>query len=308
MSMAFLPHGSIPYQQFIHTNTPSLVSQLNDLGYKTVGMHNYSGSGWQRDEVYEYFGFDDILFSKNFRNKKYIRSYLSDESMYDEIIMLQNEKNDNEPMFVFGVTMQNHGDYADKANKSFIPKVKVLDNQFSYISYLNNYLSLLHESDAAFKDLVSYYSNVDEPTVIIMFGDHQTNDHVMYPILAANGINMSNADLLTQQNRYKSPYVLWSNYELGVDIMPEEMSLSYLGGLLMDVCSIPLTPFQIWQKQLINDYPVLNAFCFVDKYGNVKSISEINNVSAMNTFSQIQYNLIFDKKHLIKNLFSSVIK
>lgn len=307
-SMAFLPTGSIPYQQFLHEDTLSIVSQLNSLGYKTIGMHNYYGSGWQRDEVYEYFGFDEIIFNSDFKNKSYIRSYLSDRSMYNEIIRLQNEKAEGEPLFVFGVTMQNHGDYPNSSNKNFIPNVKVLDNDRSYISYLNNYLSLLYESDVAFENLVEYYSTVDEPTVIIMFGDHQTNDHVMYPILSATGIDMANADLETQQQRYKTPYIMWSNYDMNAEKMPDEMSLSYLGGLLMDACGIPLTPFQIWQKELIPEYPIVNAFCYVDKYGNFKSIADIESVPMMSTFSKLQYNLIFDRKHTVKQLFQPVIK
>lgn len=38
-SMAFLPSGSAPYQQYITQETPSMASLLGDLGYRTLAFH-----------------------------------------------------------------------------------------------------------------------------------------------------------------------------------------------------------------------------------------------------------------------------
>ena len=38
-SMAFLPYGSIPYQQYVKKETPSMASYLSSLGYYTIAMH-----------------------------------------------------------------------------------------------------------------------------------------------------------------------------------------------------------------------------------------------------------------------------
>ena len=308
-SMAFLPSGSIPYQQYIDGPTLNLVTQLNDLGYYTVGMHNYYGSGWQRDEVYEYLGFDTIMFSGDFKtNREFIRGYLSDYSMYCEIMKLQETKGD-EPMFVFGVTMQNHGDYPSSKNGSFNPTVSILNNKYSYQTYLNNYLSLIKESDNAFEKFVNYYTNeCDEPTVILMFGDHQPNDHVVYPILAANGINMQTASLDVQQLRYQTPYIMWSNYGVDMNSMPNELSLNYLAAMLTDTAEIPLTPFQSYQLELYNEYPIVNAFCYVDKDGNYYSIADIKNVTSLQTLNKTQYNLVFDRKKTVQSFFNVVRK
>ena len=65
-TMGFLPTGSVPYQQYIHDETPSLVSYLKSLGYNTTAIHPYNASGWDRDEVYDYFGFDEFLSLRSF--------------------------------------------------------------------------------------------------------------------------------------------------------------------------------------------------------------------------------------------------
>ncbi len=306
-SMAFLPTGSIPFQQHIKGNTLSLVSQLNDLGYLTAGMHPYGASGWDRDEVYPYLGFDKIYFRNDFKQKKLVRSYISDETLFKQIISLQESKKENEPLFAFGVTMQNHGDYPNKNNGSFVPDVEVLNNKNSYISYFNNYLSLLKVTDEAFQMLVEYYAEVDEPTIILMFGDHQPNDHVVSPILKANGIDMSHPTLDTLQTRYVTPYILWANYELeGLDELPETTSANYLATLLLSLTDVPMTPFQCWQMDLMEKYPAMNANGYFDAAWNVHSVQDIYNESLMNVYAQLQYNLVFDRKNTVSGLFSSV--
>lgn len=303
-SMAFLPSGSIPYQQYIDGKTQSMVSQLDSLGYYTVGMHNYYASGWERDEVYKDLGFDKIMFNSDFKYQSKIRGYISDLSMFKEIMDLQRNKEEGEPLFVFGVTMQNHGDYPDSKNGNlFFPDVKVENNNYAYVSYLNNYLSLLKVTDRAFERLVSFYEKIDEPTVIIMFGDHQPNDHVVYPILKANGIDIAASSLEVQQSRYKTPYIIWSNYEMDGSKISNETSLNYLGGQLLDAAGVPLTPFQMYLKDLIKTHPMLNAFCYLDEDWNYHSIADIKTQKALNEYNRIQYNMIFDRKHTVKQLF-----
>lgn len=306
-SMAYLPAGSIPFQQHIKSETMSLVSQLNALGYLTAGMHPYGSTGWDRHKVYPYLGFDETYFRNDFKNRKTVRNYISDETMYRQIMTMQESKQDGEPLFVFGVTMQNHGDYPNKSNGNFHPDVAVLNNKNSYISYFNNYLSLLKVSDKAFQKLVEYYEKIDEPTVILMFGDHQPNDHVVSPILKANGISMTNPTLDTLQTRYVTPYVLWANYHLkGLDELPKTTSVNYLATLLLSLTDVPMTPFQCWQMDLMKEYPALNANGYFDADWNGHSVQYIYDESLLNVYAQLQYNLVFDRRNTVSELFSSV--
>ena len=50
---AFLPTGSMPYQQYITKDVnKSIVSYMNKLGYKTYGMHYWDKSGYSREKIY----------------------------------------------------------------------------------------------------------------------------------------------------------------------------------------------------------------------------------------------------------------
>ena len=113
-TMDYFPVGSIPYQQYITGEIPSLASQLRELGYNTYGMHPYNATGWKRDEVYPLLGFSESLFLDSFWSRKYIRNYVSDETAYNKIIDIYEQKEEGKPVFVFEVTMQNHGGYTDE--------------------------------------------------------------------------------------------------------------------------------------------------------------------------------------------------
>ena len=60
-SNAFLPYGSIPYQQYVRRKLPSLATFFNDEGYVTQALHPFGPWFWNRGAVYEAFGFDSFL-------------------------------------------------------------------------------------------------------------------------------------------------------------------------------------------------------------------------------------------------------
>ena len=304
MTMGFLPSGSIPYQQFIKSSRPSLVSQLSDLGYTTVAMHPYGASGWERDDVYSYFGFDETYFSnKNseiFTDKARLRTYVSDSGLYEAICERYEEKAKDEPLFVFAVTMQNHSGYS-KRYVNFFPDtyVKGLENNTS----VSTYMSLIKESDKAFEELVTYFSNVDEDTVILMFGDHQPNDSVANPLLKNAGVTYSDEDLVSSENRYTVPYVLWTNFETEYDA-PSDVSLNYLSTLLTEAAGLPQTAAQKQLSDIMKSYPVVTGRCIIDSTGKISPVSDYENHSELSEYAVIQYNYLFDSGDMVKDFFS----
>lgn len=169
--MAFLPAGSIPYQQFIKSEMPSFefrISMSSDIPLpRCIPTMRAVGTETRCDS---YFGFDKMFFKNDFDNPETIRQYISDSATYDKIIELYENKDDG-PMFVFDVTMQNHSGYKGEVQNNFAPLVTVTDGKVS--TGLSEYLSLVRISDLAFGELVEYFKEADEPTVILMFGDHQ---------------------------------------------------------------------------------------------------------------------------------------
>ena len=84
--MAFLPDGSIPYQQFVRNSSYSLSCYLGNKGYKSFVTHPYYSSGWNRTNVYSNFGFDSYYFINSYPQQNRVRQYVSDQEMYEWII------------------------------------------------------------------------------------------------------------------------------------------------------------------------------------------------------------------------------
>ena len=253
-TMAFLPVGSIPYQQYIKSKTPSLASYLKSIGYATYAQHPYYGSGWNRDTVYPLLGFDNLSFMQDYSNQRFVRKYISDETSFDKIIETYENKPDGQPAFIFNVTMQNHGGYTD-TYYGFDNTVTAdkLNN-----SALDQYLSLIKMTDEDLKSLIDYFSNVDEKTIVVFFGDHQPNDTVASSVLAANGMDYNNLSNEELKLRYQVPYVIWANYDID-EATGEDTSVNYLAANVLKAAGVPTNDYQSFLLKLKEEYPIISA-------------------------------------------------
>ena len=251
-TMAFLPQGSIPYQQYIKAETPSLASHLAGLGYQTVAMHPYNASGWDRDTVYPAIGFSEMYFLPDFENPVKVRNYVSDQSDFEKIIEIYENKGDN-PLFLFNVTMQNHSSYTESFD-NFDPQIEVEGGSQT----LNNYLSLLSLSDEALGELISYFEGQEEDTVIVFFGDHQTTNSVIEPILKLNGKSSSTLTEEEQADRYKVPFFIWANFDIEEET-DVETSANYLAARTLEAAGVPLDGYFTWLSGFSETVPVISA-------------------------------------------------
>lgn len=150
----FLENTSSSYQQYVRKGSYSAVVDLEKMGYKTIGMHPYYASGWNRSSAYDSMGFDETYFLEDFPQENMIRNYVSDQEMYEKVIE-EYEKNKNEKdqsLFLFGVTMQNHGGYTyEGADFEYSITLDGYENEYRDAQ---QYLSLIHETESKRSDSV----------------------------------------------------------------------------------------------------------------------------------------------------------
>ncbi|MCR5254344.1 MAG: LTA synthase family protein [Acetatifactor sp.] len=252
-SMNFYPEGSIPYQQYIWSELPNLTSYLKELGYSTTAVHPFKPGGWSRTKAYPYLGFDRFLSEGDFEDPKLIREYISDESAYDKVIELFENKT-QDPMFTFLVTMQNHGGYTEDF-PNFNVDVFAANIRNPVV---NRYLSLIKYADKAVEGLISYFENVDEDTIIVFFGDHQPAASVTYPVMYSKGIDVYNLTDEEEKKCYKVPYFIWANFDIEEE-HDLETSANYLSLDLMDVAGIEYSPFMKVVNDARKDVPLLSS-------------------------------------------------
>lgn len=287
-TMAFLPQGSVPYQQYVKTEQESLASHLKALSYRTIAMHPYNSTGWDRNKVYPLFGFDEMYFIKNFNNPEKIRKYVSDRACYDKIIELYETKSKDTPLFIFNVTMQNHSSYSDDFD-NFKPDITVTD---SNSKSLNNYLSLIKISDQALEYLIDYFSTVDEDTIIIFFGDHQPTNSVVSNVWKLNGKNGNELSDEDEAKRYKVPLIIWSNFDTGITTNIET-STNFLASKVLELSGLPLYDYSMYLNKLSENYPVVTSIRVQDSSN--KSMEVKNVMGELNNYAILQYNRLFDQ-------------
>ncbi len=282
-TMSFLPSGSIPYQQYITKDTPSLASYLASLGYETYAQHPYYASGWNREKVYPLLGFEHLNFIDDYANKTYVRKYVSDDADMQHIIDTYENKEDGKPAFIFNVTMQNHGGYTDAF--SDLSEDVHATNYNSEV--LDRYLSLIRLTDQSLEKLVDYFSNVDEKTVIVFFGDHQPSDTVAAQVqdsMLLPGESVPDEQL---RKRYQVPYLVWANYDID-GATQQNTSLNYLSAQVLKAAGVPTDAYQNFLLDLQKSYPVMSAAGRTDA-----SDADENMLS---TYKKLQYYNLFETK------------
>lgn len=287
-SMAFFPNGSVPYLQYIRDGISTIVPQLEEYGYTTYGTHPYCAKGWNREFIYDLMGFDYRYFQGSFPFEDKLRNYVSDEADFKSILEWRN--NTEGPFFMFNVTMQNHSNYGgdfDNFDPQIVAKFK---NTYSN-KYLNKYLSLMYETDQDVASLLSELSQSDRKTIVVFWGDHQPNDYVVRPIYKEYGLDFDNQTYEQQQQRQKTPFFIWANYDIQ-EQTNVEISLNYLNILLFETAGLQLDEYQTFRKNLWQgQIPMMNAVGYRNDDGDLVEYDdapeEIQNL--LNEYQNIQY-------------------
>ena len=293
-SMAFLPVGSVVYQQYLSDTPSSMVSTLKEEGYTCVAMHPYFETGWSRNLIYPKLGFDESYFIEHFNQSELVRKYISDEEMYSKIIDRYENRKVNENLFIMSISMQNHGGYATKY-ENFEQKYYKIGRSYTDA---NQYFSLIRESDDALRDFVNYFASVDEPVEIVFFGDHQPSlNSNFYKIL--NGKGLSGLTLKELEALYTVPFFIWTNYDTPEETL-EITSLNFLSTMALQRAGIDLPPYNQFMADLMEVVPAINARGYYslekDRYLHVEdALGE--ELEWIRKYENLQYNGVFDKKH-----------
>ena len=303
-TMAFLPSGSVVYQQFIRDNIPVLPSYLASLGYETTAIHPYLSTGWDRNKVYPLLGFHEFLSQEDFATPEMLRLYISDRSAFKKIVQVYEQQKEDGPQFIFEVTMQNHSGYSKEypgfSEEVHIPDIKVPTVQ---TRAAEKYLTLIKHSDEALGEMMEYFRQVDEPVILLMFGDHQPSDYVTDVIKRLVGYDPEKS-LEEAQKAYMVPYFIWNNCGLTFDV-PQLTSLNYMAANILKTAGLPLTQYHEFLLDLQEKLPAISAGAYVDTDGVYYSFDEKNEVfdEALNRYNILQYNHMTDISNRVTSLF-----
>lgn len=274
-SMILYPKDSVVYSWYFknYTKIPTILQNYKKSGYTTIAMHPYRETGWYRDKIYPVMGFEKSYWEFDFPQEDIIRRYISDKENYAKLIE-EYEKQENDNIFIFNVTMQNHGGYSDRI---WTGDIQITESMQEFEAYnkeeLELYLSLVKESDKALQELIEYFSNCEKPVVLLMFGDHQPS------IEYVNKKKNEYSDM----TQYAVPFFVWTNYEMDSEYI-DRISMNYLPVLLADKVGMEENAYFRFLKDLYSKYPVITANGVMDSEGN-----EIHSENLQNDLKEYEY-------------------
>ena len=299
-SMISYPNGAVPYQTYLKGTKfmSSLVRNIQKSGYTTVSFHPNEASNWNRTSIYAALGFNRSLWIADVKNPEMLRNYITDECDFNMIIDEFENKKDNEPLFYFNITMQNHGGYLVKGYEN---TVKILGSEGKYPKS-EQYLSVAHETDKQVERLISYFEEYDEPTIVVFYGDHQPKIDSNF-IEDMLGESMDNLDIEELQKLYQTPYFIWANYDID-EKEDFDISINYLSSLVCETAGLPTTPYQEYLSELREKFPVINGNGVIDSEGNhYTKMDALEKFEELNIYESFIYNHMYDKKGYIASFF-----
>ena len=241
-SASFLPNGSKPYQQHVTKPMFSLPNYLKTEGYQTAAVHCFWRKYWSRDTAYPNLGLDTFVSLEQMAHVNKVRKHywtsglVTDDSMADQIIQQYEtmRASSDAPVFLHAVTMQNHTNYS-RDNYPDDERVHVLAHpaglKSSTVGALEDFATGIRDADAMLGKLTAYFSQVDEPVILVFWGDHYNPIDSNYDVFTASGYASGSS---TDPRLHQTTLLMWANYtaqpvDLGTiaayDISPVMMNI-----------------------------------------------------------------------------------
>ena len=291
-SMAFMSEDTYPYLFNDFGEVETMASALEAQGYATAAVHPAEGRNWSRDTIYADMGFDDFFDIDCFEGADTLRGLVTDRETYD--FMLDLVRQESGPAFVFGITMQNHSGFT----VADLPEEPGCDVRIDGVKYAeaDEYATLLQHSDEDLAYLVEQLRLLDEPVILLFFGDHQAYLSEV-PKEDLYGWNPREATLAQMQQRQEVPYLIWANYDTGAEgPRVEASSLNYLGVQLLQEAGLPLTSYQSAVAKLRRAVPAINAKGYLSSDGVWHEHDEDTGFisDALHNYEVLQFANLFD--------------
>lgn len=286
--------GMVPYVSYYTHDQYSLSSTLKAQGYKTVAMHPNKGTNWNRTTAYRLLGFDEFYTIDDFTGAEKYRNMVTDLENYKKIIeVVENKDSADEPLFLFDITMQNHGGYGTDNFDISVEVDGYTDDAW------NRYLSLAKKSDEALQYMIEYFENCDEPTMIVMFGDHfPSQDEGTEKFLSGN--TRDKLDVEEMQKYYQTPFFIWTNYDMESE-SDVVTSTNFLGTLMMEQTGLELTDYEDYQIMLMDEIKAYNHKGYITADGEYVLWDDASDdvLDKRLQYEYLQYNNLFeDSKRL----------
>jgi phosphoglycerol transferase MdoB-like AlkP superfamily enzyme len=304
-SNAFLPYGSIPYQQYIRNPIPSLATFFRSEGYVARAIHPFQGWFWNRTAVYKAFGFDTFRSQENMPPMQKRGMFASDESLTKEIIRQADAL--ESPFFFFSVTLQGHGPYEpNRYAKNTINIKGNLPEKDRQV--LATFAQGIKEADDSLKMLMEWAKTRDRETIIVLFGDHLPPLHTVY----TNTGYMKNVTAERKGSKdqmkagHETPLVVWSN-KTGAQKDIGSISPAFLSYTILKQAGYEHPYYTGFLGKVHDQFRVVDRYMLIRKNGEDVADwqRQPKTPASLRDYRFLQHDMMFGKRYSTERFFKS---
>lgn len=278
-NMTFFNKGYLPFMQMYRDkrsiSNPSIIQELKKNGYYTKIV--FGRDFYLSEPVYRNLGIDEYVNAYALWDdyeEKVKGDHLSDEALVDAIIQDFENKDKDKKLFYMTATIETHMPF--DPNKYDTYDIHVVDTKLNEkdTGTILAYAQGVYNSNQQLQRLYDYIQTLDEPTMILFFGDH-------LPIL----YNSEGKDLLlnlgyfqtgdSKQDifrKYNTEAVILNNYGGQVKFESRCISPDLLLTTVINQMNIEVSPYYQWLYNASKDLPAMNQFIYADKDGNIEFV------------------------------------
>lgn len=299
-SMTNLPIGSVPYEHYIASDTQSLAHTLSEKGYTTTAIHTYTKSFWNRVEAYDHLGFEKFIGQEDLEQPNYNGVFIDDAVINDLII--DEIAGNEQPSFIYAITMQNHGGYLDdRYGESTLQLANTGSADLNQI--INTYSTGIKYSDQMLNNLFEEIEKLEEPTLVVFFGDHLPLMEGVYTELGyVQDMYVQTLDELLKMKQ--TPLVAWSNYQNEISNV-DNISAAFLGPKILEWAKLDAPLFYSFLNDFSKQMPGYSAQFKLSNDGELMHETKEELKEIEDLYKLLQYDLLFGEKYVQEWLFET---
>ncbi len=287
--------GLMVFNTEIKRPTITLASVLRHQGYYSVGLHPFWGWYYNRNAIYNHLGFDEFITEEFIDNSKVKGYYISDET--DTEVIIDKIDSIDQPLFLYTVTIQNHGPYDDGRYDNIDLDIEITGNTIDSENQelLEVYGQGIYDAVESLKTLIDYLKNSDEDTIVVFFGDHLPLMGDNFKVYKETGFLDESDDYIKKYIQMRTtPLIIWSNYDdtskdIGI------LDATFLGPYLLENQNLEMPNYYKYMADLSKSTPfIAPAFLIHDKENHFNDSEIYKNIS--NPMIAIQKDIMYGER------------
>lgn len=195
--------GEYPYKTILQeTPCESIAYDLKELGLASHVIHNNTATFYDRNIVFPKLGFDSFTTLEYMNHVETNEiGWAKDKILTKEIVRALSETEERD--LIYTISVQPHGAYPEESETADIKVLSGIEDP-ALRGQMEYYATQIHEVDEFLRTLTDVLTTWEEPTVLVLYGDHMPSLEISKDMLdlSAGGL-------------FETEYVIWSNCGVG---------------------------------------------------------------------------------------------